>query len=249
MIRNANNRRLLQNELLRCHRALAGTVNPLFSDGFSGSQSSATTPTVLTSTTRGGKVSRRWLSHGGFGSRRRHVQNKIGLNSNNNIDNHHRRRSLPFSPSASPLPGNGQALRAFSDRCFENESEYHTIADETLEDIQDAVEIAIEDNDVGADAAGDDEEEPEVVFASGVLTMGFPPHGTWVLNKQTPNRQIWWSSPISGPRRYEYDGETWVYTRSGGEDGSSEDADGAATTLTGAIVDEFRQIYGIELDL
>uniref|UniRef100_A0A914RUA2 Frataxin n=1 Tax=Parascaris equorum TaxID=6256 RepID=A0A914RUA2_PAREQ len=25
--------------------------------------------------------------------------------------------------------------------------------------------------------------------------------GTYVINKQTPNRQIWLSSPISGPKR------------------------------------------------
>ena len=26
------------------------------------------------------------------------------------------------------------------------------------------------------------------------------PHGTYVFNKQTPNRQIWWSSPIRSAR-------------------------------------------------
>ncbi len=125
---------------------------------------------------------------------------------------------------------------------FENESEYHSVADETLEDIQDAVEIAVEDNDIGGN---DMESQPEVVYASGVLTMSFPPHGTWVLNKQTPNRQIWWSSPISGPRRYEFDPETseWVYTRSGELDSGSEE------TLSKAITDEFQEIYGIELIL
>ena len=43
---------------------------------------------------------------------------------------------------------------------FENESEYHTVADETLEDIQDAVEIAVEDHDIGGN---DTDEHPEVV--------------------------------------------------------------------------------------
>jgi frataxin len=137
------------------------------------------------------------------------------------------------------------SARSLSGGCsqhFENESEYHNVADESLEDIQDAVEMALEDNDIGADQPLED--QPEVVYASGVLTMGFPPHGTWVLNKQTPNRQIWWSSPISGPKRYEYDVETseWVYTRSG-------DANEGDETLTGAIAEEFEQIYGIELDL
>lgn len=28
--------------------------------------------------------------------------------------------------------------------------------------------------------------------------------GTYVLNKQPPNKQIWLSSPISGPKRYDW---------------------------------------------
>jgi frataxin len=129
-------------------------------------------------------------------------------------------------------------------RYFESESAYHTIADETLEDIQDAVEGALED---ASTAEGkqpkldQDSKEYEIVLASGVLTMTLPPHGTWVLNKQTPNRQIWWSSPISGPRRYEYDDETneWVFTRD----------DSHSMTLKQAIAEEIKQIYGIDLDL
>lgn len=115
-------------------------------------------------------------------------------------------------------------------RHFQTESEYHTVADETLEDIQDAVEGALENARL---------EEFEVVFASGVLTMTLPPHGTWVLNKQTPNRQIWWSSPLSGPRRYEHEDGEWVFTRD----------DSHSMTLKEAIADEVFQIYQIKLDL
>lgn len=39
---------------------------------------------------------------------------------------------------------------------------------------------------------------------AGVLTIVFPPRGTYVLNKQPPNKQIWLSSPVSGPKRYDY---------------------------------------------
>lgn len=28
--------------------------------------------------------------------------------------------------------------------------------------------------------------------------------GTYVINRQTPNRQIWLSSPTSGPKRYDF---------------------------------------------
>lgn len=51
------------------------------------------------------------------------------------------------------------------------------------------------------------------------------PCGSFVINKQPPNRQIWLSSPISGPKRYDYcaiagrDGEDvrhdWLYSRDG----------------------------------
>ena len=41
-----------------------------------------------------------------------------------------------------------------------------------------------------------------------------------MLNKQTPNRQIWWSSPVSGPKRFEWDegAGAWLGTRSGDEE-------------------------------
>lgn len=41
-------------------------------------------------------------------------------------------------------------------------------------------------------------------------------YGTYVINKQTPNKQIWLSSPISGPKRFDFakvgrnDGY-WIY--------------------------------------
>lgn len=30
----------------------------------------------------------------------------------------------------------------------------------------------------------------------GVLKIDLGESGTWVINRQIPNRQIWWSSPI-----------------------------------------------------
>jgi frataxin len=133
---------------------------------------------------------------------------------------------------------------------FDNESEFHTVADETLEDIQDAVDVALEEYYTENENENDSDDEFETVYASGVLNMTFPPHGTWVLNKQTPNRQIWWSSPISGPRRYEYDENIseWMYTRANNNDNDTTTGGSDSETLTNAIKDEIRQIYGIELD-
>ncbi len=36
------------------------------------------------------------------------------------------------------------------------------------------------------------------------MTITAQPALTYVLNKQPPNRQIWLSSPISGPKRYDW---------------------------------------------
>ena len=70
----------------------------------------------------------------------------------------------------------------------------------------------------------------DVEYSAGVLTLVFPPNGTYVLNKQPPNKQIWLSSPVSGPKRYDWvakvegegEGEggvngkgEWVYLRDG----------------------------------
>ena len=49
-----------------------------------------------------------------------------------------------------------------------------------------------------------------------MLTVIYPPHGTYVINKQGPSRQIWLSSPISGPKRFDFvGGSTWIYRRDG----------------------------------
>lgn len=152
------------------------------------------------------------------------------------------------------LYSNGVPVRAFSG-FFENESEFHTVADETLEDIQDTIEYALEE--YFAASNDDKDDEFEIVYAEGVLTMSFPPHGTWVLNKQTPNQQIWWSSPISGPRRYEYDEEqsAWMYTRANetindtGNSKNNKSSDDPNMTLSSTLRNELKEMYGIELDL
>lgn len=57
----------------------------------------------------------------------------------------------------------------------------------------------------------------DIELSQGVLTIALGVAGTYVLNTQTPNRQIWMSSPASGPWRYEWKGEEvrWVSTRDG----------------------------------
>jgi len=90
------------------------------------------------------------------------------------------------------------------------EGQFHEIADEFLEGLEPVLEVLekyVQDGDF------------DVVYSQGVLTVELGEHGSWVLNKQTPNRQIWWSSPISGPKRFKYniDTERWVNTRDGND--------------------------------
>lgn len=60
-------------------------------------------------------------------------------------------------------------------------------------------------------------EDFDVELSQGVLTVSLGSLGTYVLNTQTPNRQIWLSSPSSGPWRYAWNpgAYQWVSTRDG----------------------------------
>ncbi|XP_041956968.1 frataxin, mitochondrial [Alosa sapidissima] len=88
------------------------------------------------------------------------------------------------------------------------EAVYDKLADETLDALAEYFEDLADEDFTGTDY--------DVVFASGVLTIKIGgDHGTYVINKQTPNRQIWLSSPTSGPKRYDWTGERWVYSHDG----------------------------------
>jgi len=71
-------------------------------------------------------------------------------------------------------------------------------------------------------------EDVDVEYSAGVMKLGFLDIGEYVINKQPPNKQIWLSSPVSGPKRYDYvlhsEGQndkqdtatgSWVYLRDG----------------------------------
>lgn len=56
----------------------------------------------------------------------------------------------------------------------------------------------------------------DVSYGDGVLTIKFGnPYGTYVINRQTPNKQIWLSSPKSGPKRYDFINGKWIYKHDG----------------------------------
>ncbi|KAH0368218.1 Frataxin, partial [Aureobasidium melanogenum] len=71
--------------------------------------------------------------------------------------------------------------------------EYHERADHYLEELVSRAEELAEEK-----------EGVDVEFSAGVLSITYPPNGTYVVNKQPPTKQIWLSSPISGPKRFDW---------------------------------------------
>jgi len=93
-----------------------------------------------------------------------------------------------------------------------DEQTYLYLSNETLESLNDRFDEIIEDNEKlsGGDST----------LADGVLTVKLAQFGIYVINKQTPNKQIWLSSPVSGPARYdmvssEEEVGCWVYKHTG----------------------------------
>jgi frataxin len=96
------------------------------------------------------------------------------------------------------------------------EKDYHEIAENTFDVILDYLNaLDMSEDPLLADC--------DISYSMGVMNIKLGGSmGTWVLNKQTPNRQIWWSSPISGPRRYELIDESSA-TISAMKDGEMDD--------------------------
>ncbi|XP_053558501.1 frataxin, mitochondrial [Bombina bombina] len=89
-----------------------------------------------------------------------------------------------------------------------DENIYEKLAEDTLDSLAEFFED-LADQPFTAD-------DYDVLFGSGVLTVKLgSDRGTYVINKQTPNRQIWLSSPTSGPKRYDWTGGSWVYSHDG----------------------------------
>ncbi|CAK9441382.1 uncharacterized protein LODBEIA_P52500 [Lodderomyces beijingensis] len=85
-----------------------------------------------------------------------------------------------------------------------SDQDYNSISNDYLDDISDALEELNEEF-----------EQVDAELSHGVLTLTLPPNGTYVINKQPPNHQIWLSSPISGPKRYDLIGGRWITLRDG----------------------------------
>jgi frataxin len=86
-----------------------------------------------------------------------------------------------------------------------DESQFHTIADETLEAFFNAIEEQDEELQIDAD------------LTDGILTLELDSGQQYILNKHAPSKQLWLSSPISGGLHYDWNEEEegWELTKDG----------------------------------
>ncbi|XP_065059886.1 frataxin, mitochondrial-like [Rhopilema esculentum] len=85
---------------------------------------------------------------------------------------------------------------------------YEEIANNTLELLAEVFESVADE--------GSCPDDYDVQLSNGVLTVNIGGDwGTYVINKQSPNRQIWLSSPKSGPKRYDFIDGHWIYSHTG----------------------------------
>ncbi|KOX74978.1 hypothetical protein WN51_12662 [Melipona quadrifasciata] len=86
--------------------------------------------------------------------------------------------------------------------------QFEKVSDETLDSLTEYFDELIEQATHLSDA--------DVSYGDGVLTIKFGnSYGTYVINRQTPNKQIWLSSPKSGPKRYDFVNGRWIYKHDG----------------------------------
>ncbi|KAI0414942.1 mitochondrial chaperone Frataxin [Xylaria grammica] len=97
------------------------------------------------------------------------------------------------------------------------DEEYHSLADEYIDTLL-----------LEYEKLQDRRTDIDVEYSSGVMNLTINDIGTYVINKQPPNKQIWLSSPSSGPKRYDWviisEGQDqkqdtargdWIYLRDG----------------------------------
>ncbi|MBI1778830.1 MAG: iron donor protein CyaY [Proteobacteria bacterium] len=109
-----------------------------------------------------------------------------------------------------------------------DEGAFQVLADATLRELMTAL-----DDDLG-DLA-------DVDLGNGILTIELESGAKYIVNKQSPNRQIWLASPTSGG---------WHFEHAGGDSSPSHwRATKGGTTLASLLADELARATGVELRL
>ena len=116
-----------------------------------------------------------------------------------------------------------------------SDAEYNKLVDEELNRIEGAL-----------DEVADDVDNLDYNIASGVLSINMGSKGSYVINKQSPNKQIWWSSPISGPKRFEYDVNTTKWYEVGEMDGVKNTRK-VNEDINALLTKELKTLLGVDL--
>ncbi|KAF8766117.1 hypothetical protein HU200_007613 [Digitaria exilis] len=118
-------------------------------------------------------------------------------------------RTISSTRPATQSAGDAPGPSALDHKLVMPEDEFHKLADETIHDLLEKLEVEYGDS-IQMDGF-------DIDYGNQVLTLRLGDLGTYVVNKQTPNRQIWLSSPMSGPSRFDWDASTdgWIYKRTG----------------------------------
>ncbi|KAI9105649.1 Frataxin [Phlyctochytrium arcticum] len=107
--------------------------------------------------------------------------------------------------------------------------EYHRLSSTTLDTMVEALELLL-------DTSANQPANSDITFANGVMTLSLGDKGTYVVNKQPPNLQIWLSSPTSGPKRFDWDGSHWKCGKTG-------------VVLEDLLESELSKVFGEKVDL
>lgn len=107
-----------------------------------------------------------------------------------------------------------------------DEVRFHQIADKTIDGLAETIEAELGDK-IDVDVQGE------------ILTLELPDGGQYIVNKNTPLKQIWLSSPRSGAWHFEWDGapERWLSTR------------GEKVALADLLAGELAEITGTRIRL
>ncbi|ETS62359.1 hypothetical protein PaG_03444 [Moesziomyces aphidis] len=167
-------------------------------------------------------------------------------------------RSIPDSARAAP-----SSIRLFSCSSMVaqptakysasplSDGEYHKLSNQAIDSLTETFETLLEDADVDAleqearsnmqgASRGSPSSEWDIECASGVMNLRCGVHGTWVINKQPPNKQIWLSSPKSGPKRFDYDADTktWFCHK-----------EGETSTLHELLQGELSEVFATDVEV
>ncbi|KAJ1285728.1 hypothetical protein BS78_03G299100 [Paspalum vaginatum] len=117
-------------------------------------------------------------------------------------------RTISSTRPATQSAGDAPGPSAVDHKLMMQEDEFHNLADDTIYNLLQKLE------EYGDSIMMDGF---DIDYGNQVLTVRLGDLGTYVVNKQTPNRQIWLSSPVSGPSRFDWDAATngWIYKRTG----------------------------------